>query len=292
MSINVGVKELLEAGVHFGHQTRRWNPKMKRFIFGARNGVHVIDLNQTQTQLEAACNFLAKVAGKGGSILFVGTKKQAQEAIKEAAEITGQPYVIDRWLGGTLTNLKTIRRSIARLNSIEKMDADGTIAQYVKMEQGALRREAAKMTKTMGGIRKMNELPDAMFVIDLKREHNAVAEARRLGIPLIGMVDTNCDPDLVDFPIAANDDAIRSIRVILGAIVQSVGEARAAFNARYAKKSDTTPTAPAAPTAPVAPAAPTAPAPVAAPAAPAAATAEDVAALAQSVQEQQEQPKQ
>ncbi|MBO4544970.1 MAG: 30S ribosomal protein S2 [Verrucomicrobia bacterium] len=277
MSINVGVKELLEAGVHFGHQTRRWNPKMKRFIFAERNGVHVIDLNQTQTQLETACNFLAKVAGKGGKILFVGTKKQAQEAIKEAAEITGMPYVTERWLGGTLTNLKTIRRSIAKMTNIEKMDADGTIAQYVKKEQGALRREAEKMAKNMGGIRNMTEQPDAMFVIDIKREHNAVAEARRLRIPLIAMVDTNCDPDLVDFPIAANDDAIRSIRVVLGAIVQSVGEARAAFDARYNKKGEEA--------APAPEAAPAAPAPAAEPAAPAA-TAEDVAALAQSVQEQ------
>ena len=280
MSINVGVKELLEAGVHFGHQTRRWNPKMKRFIFAERNGVHVIDLNQTQTQLETACNFLAKVAGKGGKILFVGTKKQAQEAIKEAAEITGMPYVTERWLGGTLTNLKTIRRSIAKMTNIEKMDADGTIAQYVKKEQGALRREAEKMAKNMGGIRNMTEQPDAMFVIDIKREHNAVAEARRLRIPLIAMVDTNCDPDLVDFPIAANDDAIRSIRVVLGAIVQSVGEARAAFDARYNKKGEEAPAPEAAAPAPAAeqPAAEQ-------PAAPAA-TAEDVAALAQSVQEQ------
>ncbi|MBO6004899.1 MAG: 30S ribosomal protein S2 [Verrucomicrobia bacterium] len=279
MSINVGVKELLEAGVHFGHQTRRWNPKMKRFIFAERNGVHVIDLNQTQTQLETACNFLAKVAGKGGKILFVGTKKQAQEAIKEAAEITGMPYVTERWLGGTLTNLKTIRRSIAKMTNIEKMDADGTIAQYVKKEQGALRREAEKMAKNMGGIRNMTEQPDAMFVIDIKREHNAVAEARRLRIPLIAMVDTNCDPDLVDFPIAANDDAIRSIRVVLGAIVQSVGEARAAFDARYNKKGEEAPASEAAAPAPAAEQ------PAAEPAAPAA-TAEDVAALAQSVQEQ------
>ena len=279
MSINVGVKELLEAGVHFGHQTRRWNPMMKRFIFAERNGVHVIDLNQTQTQLETACNFLAKVAGKGGKILFVGTKKQAQEAIKEAAEITGMPYVTERWLGGTLTNLKTIRRSIAKMTNIEKMDADGTIAQYVKKEQGALRREAEKMAKNMGGIRNMTEQPDAMFVIDIKREHNAVAEARRLRIPLIAMVDTNCDPDLVDFPIAANDDAIRSIRVVLGAIVQSVGEARAAFDARYNKKGEEAPAPEAAAPAPAAEQ------PAAEPAAPAA-TAEDVAALAQSVQEQ------
>ena len=279
MSINVGVKELLEAGVHFGHQTRRWNPKMKRFIFAERNGVHVIDLNQTQTQLETACNFLAKVAGKGGKILFVGTKKQAQEAIKEAAEITGMPYVTERWLGGTLTNLKTIRRSIAKMTNIEKMDADGTIAQYVKKEQGALRREAEKMAKNMGGIRNMTEQPDAMFVIDIKREHNAVAEARRLRIPLIAMVDTNCDPDLVDFPIAANDDAIRSIRVVLGAIVQSVGEARAAFDARYNKKGEEAPAPEAAAPAPAAEQ------PAAEAAAPAA-TAEDVAALAQSVQEQ------
>ena len=275
MNINVSVKDLLESGVHFGHQTRRWNPKMKRFIFGARNGVHVIDLNQTQSQLEAACGFLSKIASKGGNILFVGTKKQAQEAIKEAADITGQAYVTERWLGGTLTNLKTIRRSIARLDKIEKMDADGSIAQYVKKEQGALRREAEKMRKNMGGIRNLTEIPDAMFVVDLKREHNAIAEARRLRIPLVAMVDTNCDPDLVDFPIPANDDSIRSIRVILGAIVQSVGEARAAYTARYAKKSG----GEAAAEAPAA--AVEAPATAAEPAA----TAADVAALAESVQQ-------
>ncbi|MFA6843603.1 MAG: 30S ribosomal protein S2 [Bacilli bacterium] len=286
MSINVGVKELLEAGVHFGHQTRRWNPKMKRFIFAARNGVHVIDLNQTQTQLESACNFLGRIAGKGGKILFVGTKKQAQEAIKEAAEITGQYHVTERWLGGTLTNLKTIRRSIARMTSIEKMDADGSIAQYVKKEQGALRREVEKMARNMGGIRNMTELPDAMFVIDLKREHNAVAEARRLRIPLVAMVDTNCDPDLVDYPIPANDDAIRSIRVVLGAIVQSVGEARAAFDARYAKKGDEATSVTAAPTAPAdnSQAASSEAVTTETPGI----TAEDVAALAQSVKENQE----
>jgi len=275
MSINIGVKELLENGVHFGHQTRRWNPKMKRFIFGARNGIHVIDLNKTYEQLEAACNFLAKIAGKGGKVLFVGTKKQAQEAIKEAAEVTGQSYVNERWLGGTLTNLKTIRRSIARLNAIEKMDADGSIAKYVKKEQASLRREAEKMAKNLGGIRSLDEQPDAMFVIDIKREHNAVAEARRLRIPLIAMVDTNCDPDLVDFPIPANDDAVRSVRVILGAIVQAVGEARAAFAARYNKKADENATE-------AAPVAAPAEAPAPAPAEPAA-TAEEVAALADSV---------
>lgn len=234
--ISIGVKELLEAGVHFGHQTKRWNPKMKRFIFDARNGIYIIDLSKTLGQLDAACEFLSKTVGKGGRILFVGTKKQAQEAVKEAAKACGQLYVTERWLGGTLTNLKTIKRSLNRLRSIEKMDADGSINQYGKQEQSALRREASRLFKNLDGIRTMDGLPDALFIIDIKREHNAVAEARRLKIPIVAIVDTNCDPDLVDFPIAGNDDAIRSVRLILSVVVQTISQARGEYEARYGRR--------------------------------------------------------
>ena len=229
----IGVKELLEAGVHFGHQTKRWNPKMKPFIFDARNGIHIIDLSKSVQQLNDACNFLSNTTRKGGHVLFVGTKKQAQEAVRESAKGCGEFYVTERWLGGTLTNFSTIKRSIARLKHIEKMDADGTMALLVKQEQSVLRREAARLVKYFEGIRAMDKFPGAMFVVDIKREHNAVAEARRLKIPIVAIVDTNCDPDLVDFPIAGNDDAIRSVRMILAAIVQAVTEGKAEYEARY-----------------------------------------------------------
>ncbi len=234
--ISIGLKELLEAGVHFGHQTRRWNPKMKRFIFDARNGIYIIDLSKTLAALETACGFLTETVGKGGKVLFVGTKKQAQQAVKEAAETCGQPYVTDRWLGGTLTNLKTIKRSLGRLKEIEKMETDGSIAHYVKQEQSALRREAARLHKNLDGIRSMETHPQAMFVVDIKREHNAVAEGRRLKIPIVAIVDTNCDPDLVDYPIAGNDDAIRSVRLILSLITQTVTQARAEYEAKHARR--------------------------------------------------------
>lgn len=234
--ISTGIKELLEAGVHFGHQTRRWNPKMKPFIFDARNGIHIIDLSKTLAQLEAACNFLENTVRKGGQALFVGTKKQAQEAVKEAAKACGQFYVTGRWLGGTLTNYNTVKRSIKRLNDIERMEADGSINQYVKQEQSVYRREAARLLRNLEGIRAMDRLPAAMFVVDLKREHNAVAEARRLKIPLVAIVDTNCDPDLADFPIAGNDDAIRSVRLILGTVVASISAARAEYESKHGRK--------------------------------------------------------
>ena len=234
--ISIGLKELLEAGVHFGHQTRRWNPKMKRFIFDARNGIYIIDLSKTLAQLETACGFLTETVAKGGKVLFVGTKKQAQQAVKESAETCGQPYVTDRWLGGTLTNLKTIKRSLGRLKQIEKMETDGSIANYVKQEQSALRREAARLHKNLDGIRSMENHPEAMFVVDIKREHNAVAEGRRLKIPIVAIVDTNCDPDLVDYPIAGNDDAIRSVRLILSLITQTVTQGRAEYEAKHARR--------------------------------------------------------
>jgi small subunit ribosomal protein S2 len=234
--ISIGVKELLDAGVHFGHQTKRWNPKMKPFIFDARNGIHIIDLSKTLGQLEAACNFLGESVRKGGKVLFVGTKKQAQQAVKETAKESGQYFVTERWLGGTLTNFATIKRSIARLKQIERMEADGTINNYVKQEQSVIRREAARLVKFFDGIRAMDRLPGAMFVVDIKREHNAVAEARRLKIPVVAIVDTNCDPDLVDFPIPGNDDAIRSVRMILATVGQVITQAQAEYEAKYARR--------------------------------------------------------
>jgi len=267
--ISIGVKELLDAGVHFGHQTKRWNPKMKPFIFEARNGIHIIDLTKTTHQLEAACNFLGSVVSRGNKVLFVGTKKQAQTAIKQTAKESGQFFVTERWLGGTLTNFATIKRSIARLKQIEKMEADGTINNYVKQEQSVIRREAARLMKFFEGIQAMDKLPGAMFVVDIKREHNAVAEARRLKMPVVAMVDTNCDPDLVDYPIASNDDAIRSVRLILALIGQTVMQAQAEYETKYARRKTVegaTPVAPeAAPEAPPIVAVP----PPAAPAAPA-----------------------
>jgi small subunit ribosomal protein S2 len=245
--ISIGVKELLDAGVHFGHQTKRWNPKMKPFIFDARNGIHIIDLSKTLSQLEIACNFLGDTVRKGGKVLFVGTKKQAQQAVKETAKECGQYFVTERWLGGTLTNFATIKRSIARLKQIEKMEADGTINNYVKQEQSMIRREAARLVKFFDGIRSMDKLPGAMFVVDIKREHNAVAEARRLKIPVVAIVDTNCDPDLVDFPVAGNDDAIRSVRMILATIGQVITQARAEYEAKYARRKTVEETAPTAP---------------------------------------------
>jgi small subunit ribosomal protein S2 len=221
--------------------------------------------------LEAACEFLAQVAGKGGQILFVGTKKQAQEAVRESAKSCGQPYVTGRWLGGTLTNLRTLRRSLKRMKDIERMEQDGSINDYVKQEQSMIRREHARFVKNLDGLRTTESLPDAMFVIDIKREHNAVAEARRLKIPLVAIVDTNCDPDLVDYPIAGNDDAIRSVRLILNTVVESISRAKAEYDAKRARKSDRTETAPAEAAPAPAPAAEVAPAPAPAPeAAPAA----------------------
>jgi small subunit ribosomal protein S2 len=232
----IGVKELLEAGVHFGHQTKRWNPKMKPFNSDARNGIHLIDLSKTAAQLEAARNFLSGAVARGGRVLFVGTKKQAQQAIKETAKDSNQFYVTERWLGGTLTNFQTVKRSIARMKAIEKMETDGSINQYVKQEQSMIRREHARLFKYFDGIRSMDKFPAAMFVVDIKREHNAVAEARRLKIPVVAIVDTNCDPELVDFPIAGNDDAIRSVRMILAAVGQVVQTASAEHESKSRRR--------------------------------------------------------
>ena len=224
------VPELLEAGVHFGHQTKRWNPKMKPFIFEKRNAIYIINLDETVKQLQRATDFLREVAQRGGKILFVGCKKQAQEAVKEAAVACGQFYVNQRWLGGTLTNLTTIRKSIGRLKYIEEIEASPDYKKMGKQELAALNREAAKLRRNLEGILEMSQLPDALIIIDTTREQNAVNEARRLGIPTVAIVDTNADPEIIDYPIPGNDDAIRAIRVMLqklvDAIVSASGEAR------------------------------------------------------------------
>jgi small subunit ribosomal protein S2 len=214
--------ELLEAGVHFGHQTKRWNPKMKPFIFEQRNSIYIINLSVTVKQLQTATDFLGNVARNGGKVLFIGCKKQAQEAVKEAAQACGQLYVNQRWLGGTLTNLTTIRKSVARLSYLEQIEKSPEYSQMGKQELSALRREAEKLRRNLEGIRTMERLPDALVVIDTTREAIAVAEARRLNIPTVAIVDTNADPDLVTYPIAGNDDAIRAIRVILQKLVDAI----------------------------------------------------------------------
>lgn len=214
--------ELLEAGVHFGHQTKRWNPKMKPFIFEKRNAIYIINLEETVRQLEEAAEFLAGVARRGGKVLFVGTKKQAQEAIKEAALAAGHFYVNQRWLGGTLTNLQTIRKSIARLKYIEEIEKSPDYSKMGKQELAALRREGEKLLRNLEGIRDMVKLPDALIIIDTPREEIAVAEAKRLGIPVVAIVDTNADPDKIDYAIAGNDDAIRAIRIVLQKLVDAL----------------------------------------------------------------------
>ena len=222
----VTVRDLLEAGVHFGHQTRRWNPKMKKFIFTEKNGIYIIDLNKTYNSLKVACQKAREVVSKNQPILFVGTKKQAQDVIKSEAVRCGQFYVVDRWLGGMLTNFQTIRTNIKRLKDIEKMEEDGTFEKITNKEISGLNKEKGKLDKVLGGIREMNRLPGLLFIVDCKKEKIAVAEARKLGIPIIGIIDTNSDPDPIDFPIAANDDAIKSIRVITKQVVDSAIEAR------------------------------------------------------------------
>lgn len=214
--------ELLEAGVHFGHQTKRWNPKMKPFIFEKRNSIYIINLGETVKQLQAATQFLSNVAARKGKVLFVGCKKQAQEAVKEAAIAAGHFYVNQRWLGGTLTNLTTIRKSIGRLKYIENLEKQPEYPKMGKQEIAAVRREGAKLFRNLDGIRNMEKYPDALIIIDTPREAIAVAEARRLKIPVVAIVDTNANPDLIDFPIAGNDDAIRAIRVVLQKLVDAL----------------------------------------------------------------------
>jgi len=220
------MKQLLEAGVHFGHQTRRWNPKMAPYIFTERNGIYIIDLQKTVRMIDEAYNFVKELVASGKSILFVGTKKQAQEAVQEEAERCGMFYVNQRWLGGTLTNFQTIKRRIARLHELKQMEEDGMFEVLPKKEVIRLRHELEKLEKFLGGIKEMHELPGAIFVIDPRKERIAVAEARKLGIPIIAIVDTNCDPDEIDVIIPGNDDAIRAVRLLSATIADAVLEAK------------------------------------------------------------------
>ncbi len=220
----VSMKQLLEAGVHFGHHTRRWNPKMAEYIFTERNGVYIIDLQKTVKKLEEAYMFIREIAMEGGDVLFVGTKKQASDAIKEEADRAGCYYVNMRWLGGMLTNFKTIKKSIARLNALHRMEDDGTFELLPKKEVISLVKEINDLERNLGGIKNMKGLPSAMFVVDPKKEKNAVAEAKKLGIPVVAIVDTNCDPDEVDYVIPGNDDAIRGIKLILSVMADAILE--------------------------------------------------------------------
>lgn len=225
----IGIRSLLEAGLHFGHQTKRWNPKMKRFIFDKRNGIHIIDLAKSLVMFQQALEFLRDVVANGKSVLFVGTKKQAQGVIKEIALSCNQPYVTTRWLGGTLTNSETIRRSVKRMREIEEMEKNDAFASMHKKEAARLRHELQKLRRNLSGIAEMSELPGAVLVIDINREAIAVAEANRLNIPVIAIVDTNCDPDPVDYPIPGNDDAIRAIRLVSSVVADTVYKAVAEY---------------------------------------------------------------
>ena len=234
----ISMKQQLEAGVHFGHQTRRWNPKMATYIFTERNGIYIIDLQKTVKKLEEAYFFVRDMAASGKSILFVGTKKQAQDAIKEEAERCGQFYVNARWLGGMLTNFKTMRTRIARLNQLQKMQADGTFDLLPKKEVIKLQLEIAKLEKYLGGVKEMKELPGALFVVDSRKEKNAIAEARKLGIPIVAIVDTNCDPDEIDYVIPGNDDAIRAIKLISQTMANAVLEGKQGEQLEVEAKAD------------------------------------------------------
>ncbi len=222
----ISMKQLLEAGVHFGHQTRRWNPKMASYIFTDRNGIYIIDLQKTVRKVEEAYNFVKQLSTDGDNILFVGTKKQAQEAVREEAERCGMFYVNQRWLGGMLTNFQTIRKRIDRLHELEKMEANGTLEVLPKKEVAELMHEKEKLQKFLGGIKDMRRLPAALFIIDPRKERIAVAEARKLGIPIVAIVDTNCDPDEVDYVIPGNDDAIRAVRLLTGKMAEAVLEGK------------------------------------------------------------------
>lgn len=222
----VALKDLLNAGVHFGHQTSRWNPKMKRFIFEERDGIYIIDLQKTQRLLDYATQYVRNVTQKGGTVLFVGTKKKIRDIMKEEAESCTMPYVNERWLGGLLTNMQTIRKSMSRLEEIEELERDGTMAHLPKKEQSMLNRELTRLRKNLGGIRDMKQPPDVVFIVDIRREHLSLLEAKKLNIPVVALVDTNCDPEFVDFVIPGNDDAISSTRLIAGAISDAIREGR------------------------------------------------------------------
>jgi small subunit ribosomal protein S2 len=244
------MKQLLEAGVHFGHQTRRWNPKMKRFIFGERNGIYIIDLQQTLERIDTAYRFVRHTVENGGTVLFVGTKKQAQEPVQKQAERANSPYVNYRWLGGMLTNFQTVHGRVAKMHELERLVATGETEQMIKKEGLKVKREVAKLERNLGGIRSMEKAPDAIFVIDTKKEHIAVTEANRLGIPVIAVVDTNCDPDVIDFVIPGNDDAIRSANLMSRIVADAVIEGqwlRSRKQAKAGAKADAAKPAPPAP---------------------------------------------
>ncbi len=234
----ISMKELLEAGVHFGHQTRRWNPKMAEYIFTKRNGIHIVDLQKTLGKVEEAYEFIRSIADQGGNVLFVGTKKQAQEAIESEAKRCGMYYVSHRWLGGTLTNYKTIKKRIDRLYELERMENDGTFDVLPKKEVLNLKGEQEKLEKFLGGIKEMTGLPAAMFVVDPKKEKIAISEARNLGIPIVAIVDTNCDPDEVDYVIPGNDDAIRAVKLIAGKMADAIIEAHQGEQLTEAKEEE------------------------------------------------------
>lgn len=245
---DISMKQLLEAGVHFGHQTSRWNPKMKPYIFGARNGIHIIDLQQTVTMFKELEAVVRNIAASGGHVLFVGTKKQAQDAIREEAERCGMFHVHNRWLGGTLTNFSTIRQSIERLRKLEEMENDPKIVDALtKKEMLGLRREKEKLEQSLGGIKGMRKLPDAIFVVDPKQEEIAVKEARKLGVPVVAVIDTNCDPDLVDYKVPGNDDAIRAIRLFCAAIADAINEGKILYEQSLVKDKEDDKSASAAP---------------------------------------------
>ena len=236
MATAVSMKTLLEAGVHFGHQTRRWNPKMKKFIFSERNGIHIIDLQQTVERIEQACSFVRDLVANGGTILFIGTKRQAQEAIESDAKRCGMPYVTTRWLGGTFTNFHTIQGRIDHLVRLEDAKARGELDLFPKKERLRIEEEIARLNRYLGGIKEMTSLPGAVYIIDTTKETIAVAEAQRMGIPIVALVDTNCDPDVIDYPIPSNDDAIRTIKLITTRIIDAVLEGLIARE--YAQKAE------------------------------------------------------
>lgn len=230
----VTIKQLLEAGVHFGHQTQRWNPKMKKYIFGERNGIYIINLEITLSCIEKAMAYIKQIASEGKDILLVGTKRQAQEPLKNAAVNSGMPYVEQRWLGGMLTNFETVRKSVARLEYIDKMEQEDGFQFVTKKEAGMLKKEREKLVKNLSGIRKMRRLPGALFVIDSKKEEIGIKEAIKLGIPVVAVLDTNCDPDLVDYPIPGNDDAIRAVKLFCELVTGAIKEGRDQFNTNKA----------------------------------------------------------
>jgi len=243
----VTMKQLLETGVHFGHQTRRWNPKMRPFIFGARNGIHIIDLQQTVKLFQTAHDFIVNTVAKGGKVIFVGTKRQAQESVKNEAERAGQYHITNRWMGGMLTNFQTIKKSIDRLKELERMFEDGSINRFPKKEIVMLGREVGKLNLTLGGIKNMDSLPQAAFVVDPKREEIAIKECRKLGIPVVAVVDTNCDPDLIDYIIPGNDDAIRAIKLFATSMADACMEGEAMTKGKPAAEEKPEPAAAAEP---------------------------------------------